>query len=316
MSFQELQPFLEEAFKLLEEREFNVDRQTWTKFYQEHNITPEQLKAAKLEILSKIKNIENDFAQQKALEQLFSCDPFDVQNIKALQDSWHNRAESEPEPFEKWFADISIHLLEVDTEISSPSLQSTILDISKDNQPTQEITNTTTKIDHNTSVKDSNPLLPAVIIGSIIGLFIMLALIINNYVNRQQQLSPKPESQPMENANNQPEGSKEENNNHNIFDQESFPRSSCGDPMPYNLAEFPVTYYPIYTDYSAENLQIIKNNFCRDAYKMTRKNTGKFSIQVASFRDYQKAEQFRDFLIREVGSGEMGEGRTFDRPPQ
>lgn len=100
------------------------------------------------------------------------------------------------------------------------------------------------------------------------------------------------------------------------FEEESYPKDSCGDLMPRNINEFPIDFYPVYIDFSESNLSFIKSNFCKDAYRITRKQTGQASIQVASFSSRQRAEKFRDFLINRVGNDvEIGELRRFDRPP-
>jgi hypothetical protein len=107
-----------------------------------------------------------------------------------------------------------------------------------------------------------------------------------------------------------------QNNITTIFDNESFPKDTCGDRMPTNLNDFPVNFYPVYAEPTAEILQYIKVNLCRDAYSMTRKDIGQRATQVASFTSYERAEQFRDFLINKVGSGEIGEPRRVERPPR
>lgn len=91
-----------------------------------------------------------------------------------------------------------------------------------------------------------------------------------------------------------------------IFDKSSFPKATCGDPLPSNIEEYPINFYPVFIDPSDRNLQIVTSQFCRDAYAMTKKDTGNKAIQVASFRTREQAQAFADFLKREVGSGEVG----------
>ncbi len=138
----------------------------------------------------------------------------------------------------------------------------------------------------------------------IIGIIIISFIFIFNYNEKDSSVSRSNKTtKPLEN-----------NSNSNIFDNDSFPKSTCGDVMPSNLNEFPVDFYPVYIDNSSENLQLVQSRFCRDAFRITRKNIGK-SIQVSSFRSYQRAEQFRDFLIQQVGSGEIGNPRRLESPP-
>lgn len=101
----------------------------------------------------------------------------------------------------------------------------------------------------------------------------------------------------------------------NPFSQESYPKSACGDIMPRNTSDFPVTFYPVYIEFTENNLNTVKSQICRDAYRKTREQTGQVSIQVASFTSRQRADQFRDFLVDRFGSAEIGEPKRYDRPP-
>jgi len=91
-----------------------------------------------------------------------------------------------------------------------------------------------------------------------------------------------------------------------IFDNEDFPKVSCGDSLPSNPSAYPVNFYPVFVKPSDRNLQIVTTQFCRDAYKMKKKDTGEEAIQVASFQTEEKALAFADFLKSEVGSAEVG----------
>lgn len=104
--------------------------------------------------------------------------------------------------------------------------------------------------------------------------------------------------------------------NTTIFDNESFPKDTCGDRMPTNINEFPVDFYPVYAEPTAGILQYIKVNLCRDAYSMTRKDIGQRAIQVGSFTSYERAEQFSKFLQNKIGSGEIGEPRRVEKLPR
>ncbi len=106
------------------------------------------------------------------------------------------------------------------------------------------------------------------------------------------------------------------NNITTIFDNESFPKDTCGDRMPTNINEFPVDFYPVYAEPTAGILQYIRVNLCRDAYSMTRKEIGQRATQVGSFTSYDRAEQFSKFLKNKIGSGEVGQPRRVEKPPQ
>jgi hypothetical protein len=153
-----------------------------------------------------------------------------------------------------------------------------------------------------------------IIVGGIITLLIPIIIRSNIGNNVSSYSSNNSDYNNYENEQNYEET--QNNNTANIFDNESFPQASCGDQMPTNLSDFPVNFYPVYADPTAGTLQYIRVNLCRDAYSMTRKDIGQRATQVASFTSYERAEQFRDFLINKVGSGEIGEPRRVERPPR
>lgn len=100
----------------------------------------------------------------------------------------------------------------------------------------------------------------------------------------------------------------------NPFAQESFPKKSCGDNFPKDPKDFPVSFYPVFVDYSETNLKKINLNFCEDAYQLIRKETGKESIQVGSFTSIDRAEAFKKFMTDKVGSAEVGKPKIYENP--
>jgi hypothetical protein len=82
----------------------------------------------------------------------------------------------------------------------------------------------------------------------------------------------------------------------------NFPMSSCGDSDP----GYVTNWYPVYVNYSARNLAIIRANYCRDAIPMYRNSQNTNSILVASFLNRSTAQEFANFMKREVGSGKVG----------
>ena len=106
-------------------------------------------------------------------------------------------------------------------------------------------------------------------------------------------------------------------NSPNPFDSDSFPKAGCGDRMPTDKKTDIVKLYPVFVDYSDSNLQNIKDNYCGDALKITTKDQGKYVIQVASFTDEKRVNQFKEFLARKLGntSVEVGEATVIGAKP-
>ena len=106
-------------------------------------------------------------------------------------------------------------------------------------------------------------------------------------------------------------------NSPNPFDSDSFPKAGCGDRMPTDKKTDIVKLYPVFVDYSDSNLQNIKDNYCGDALKITTKDQGKYVIQVASFTDEKRVNQFKEFLARKLGntSVEVGEATVIGTKP-
>ncbi len=113
MALNQVQPFLEKAFEFLRSKEFSISSEDWKTYCKNQNINLENLKKAKAELLRQSPNTSDD---TERLQQIFCCDPFDEEIIKSLRNIWHKRAETQPEPFEQWYYDISIHLLNLNTD--------------------------------------------------------------------------------------------------------------------------------------------------------------------------------------------------------
>ncbi|WP_427162379.1 hypothetical protein ACQFX9_12950 [Aliinostoc sp. HNIBRCY26] len=99
------------------------------------------------------------------------------------------------------------------------------------------------------------------------------------------------------------------------FPESSFPRASCGDVPPTDPSAYPLDFHPVSIDFSESNLTEVKNNFCRDAYALTKQPSGRKVIQVASFDNPKKAEEFRTLMESKFGSGEIGQIKTIATPP-
>jgi len=90
------------------------------------------------------------------------------------------------------------------------------------------------------------------------------------------------------------------------FDKAQFPQSTCGDSLPSGSSSS-IEFHPVFIKYSESSLQTVKSNFCADAYKTTRRDSGEVAIQVASFTDRRRAESFSNFMNTKVGSGDVGQ---------
>ena len=91
----------------------------------------------------------------------------------------------------------------------------------------------------------------------------------------------------------------------NIFENTRFPQAVCGDPLPNDPRVYPLNLHPVYVDFGDANLQKVRSGYCQDSLPITREN-GKQSIQVASFLTIDRANAFKDFMVKKVGSGEVG----------
>ena len=95
----------------------------------------------------------------------------------------------------------------------------------------------------------------------------------------------------------------------NPFNSDSFPKAYCGDQLPDNSKTNTVKLHRVFIDYSESSLKTVKANFCQDAFKTIIKDNGKNIIQVASFKDKQRGNQFKYFLANKLGdvNVEVGE---------
>lgn len=97
----------------------------------------------------------------------------------------------------------------------------------------------------------------------------------------------------------------EENNPKNLprYSLSNFPKPSCGDSLPQQEDEYPVTFYPVDISYSEANLEKARNIFCQDAF--VKLIEGERMIQVASFRSIAKSENFANFIRRELEDAQV-----------
>lgn len=100
----------------------------------------------------------------------------------------------------------------------------------------------------------------------------------------------------------------------NIFESESFPKTTCGDPFLTSSQSYPVSFYPVYINYSEADLNRVRSQFCTDSIKTFRKTKGEVAIQVSSFTSITRAEEFRVFIGSRFGNAEVGEPRVIKQP--
>ncbi|AFY89345.1 MULTISPECIES: hypothetical protein [Chroococcidiopsis] len=91
------------------------------------------------------------------------------------------------------------------------------------------------------------------------------------------------------------------------FSSSDFPKTSCGDPLPSDSRDYPVTFYPVFIPYNETNLDKARSLFCQDALKVRRKDTQEIAIQVASFTNEEKSKDFANFVNSEISDAEVGQ---------
>jgi hypothetical protein len=278
MTLNKVQPFLDKAFDFLRDREFTVSREDWAKFCDSQGMSLEKLKSAKSELLCQNPKIDNE---SERLKNIFSCDPFDGEIIKSLRDHWYDKAESQPYPFQKWYYDISVHLLQIDTEKleSSPKIVNSVTPPITQKIPTAKRTNPLPQKTHQ--------------IRNII--IILIPIMIISFILGNKFLT---------NFRNQSANNFQKNTDSSITDyMPNFPLSSCGDLDPGGKN----AWYPVFIINSQANLFLVRRDYCQDAFPKYRKEKEITSIQVASFLDPQKAEQFAQIMRNKIDNAEVGQ---------
>jgi len=92
----------------------------------------------------------------------------------------------------------------------------------------------------------------------------------------------------------------------NPFENERYPKSACGDPLPTDNGSS-ISLYPVFVDYSDIVLQQIQSQFCQDALAKVRKGTNRRGVQVASFTSRDRASLFAALLSKRFKGVEVGE---------
>ena len=84
-------------------------------------------------------------------------------------------------------------------------------------------------------------------------------------------------------------------------------QKSCGDLLPKDKEAYPVSFYPVFVDYSEKNLDLVKKHFCEDSIKKFSQELGKDVVQVASFSSKERADKFKLSLSPHLQGSEVGE---------
>ncbi len=95
------------------------------------------------------------------------------------------------------------------------------------------------------------------------------------------------------------------------FNGRSFP-TWCNDEGTVGQADF----YPIYIDYSPENLEAVSRQFCgggtRLPNRVFRRDVNKESVEVAFFSTLDRANTFREIISSKFSSAEVGKSITIE----
>jgi hypothetical protein len=95
----------------------------------------------------------------------------------------------------------------------------------------------------------------------------------------------------------------------NIFESVAFPLEKCSEPLPSNQNSQTITIYPVFINYSEENLNKIKSEYCQDSELEQENNR----IKVASYLDQEKAREFQEFIAKSFNSAFIGDPITIEK---
>lgn len=278
---------LHRIFDFLCDRDFNIDRSAWKSFCRDHQISEDELSIRNQELLVELRSLSEDEAQRKKLEQVFCCNPFDVHVGNELRNLWHRKSESQLEPFREWAYGLTVHLLELGENVETSTAESKL---SNSFQETVVIPapaeSSTTASTVKPPVKLSSAKGRLWLLMLLLGVgFGMGRLFMGNWNGNNQIFSG--------NANRAT----------NRVVMPNFPLKSCGDVNPGGVN----TWYPVFVNYSKADLFLIRRDYCGDAFRSRRKDTGAMAIQVSSFTSRERADAFAEVMRDRVGNAEVGE---------
>lgn len=94
---------------------------------------------------------------------------------------------------------------------------------------------------------------------------------------------------------------------------QTFPRDSCGDKLPSNSSEYPLSYYPVHIPNTGDNLQVVKEKFCKDAFIKKIEGTGEDVIQIASFYT-DNSSDFLSLMEESFDGVKLGKAKVIEEP--
>lgn len=138
------------------------------------------------------------------------------------------------------------------------------------------------------SIIQATAVLTSIGIGAVIGILTALDVEI--------PLPPKPEPPTIQTQTNPT--TTPVNDLPETISEWAFPMDRCGDPPPSNASEqHPAHRYRILIHGAKDNLEIAQKSLCADAYP--RGGTRQGYIQVASFNDMERANEFKNQIMDE-----------------
>jgi hypothetical protein len=154
------------------------------------------------------------------------------------------------------------------------------------------------------------------IAGTVLSGWLLLSVVVGAPPEPQVRETPSPSvieefSPPISSPMPTPSGvSKQSSPTSASSNKFQFPLPSCGD----QATQTDVTWYPVFVD--GGNLEAIRRQYCADAISTTREQTGKPTIQVASFANYDKAQAFAAAVGGEVGQPSSSGSEIEQKPVQ
>ncbi len=164
----------------------------------------------------------------------------------------------------------------------------------------------------------SNFFLSAIVLFGIIGFGLfgissLFSIILGPQVfSSQQRLTTVPDISPDSDVKIEPEqvpeltiAEKTTRSNSELSSR--YPKAACG----YDMAQVEqgvnkVELYPIFVNYSPAVLEKVQTQYCQDAFR----NNQNGLIQVASFRNRDRANEFRALMEKDFGNAQVGAART------
>jgi hypothetical protein len=279
---------LDRIFDFLGDRDFNIDRPTWENFCRDHHVSEKELEVRKQELWRQFKLVSEDEARRKKLEQVFCCDPFDVEVAQLLRDLWLEKSESQLEPFREWAYGLVGHLLQISVNVTAAEKKSEFSPAAADPIVIAPTVEPNSKPPVGLVPKKSSA--ANNLLWLLIGIAVAGIGVNKFWGGNGGEVKPIVSGEADKNSHAMP----------------NFPLNSCGDVNPGRVNN----WYPVFVNYSDADLFLIRRDYCGDAYRTRRKDTGTMAIQVGSFTSRERAEAFAQVMSDRVGNAEVGAPTT------